>query len=309
MSISVIVPVFNRELTIARCLQSVINQIVAVDEIIVVDDGSDDGTAEIVKSYQRDYPNIKLVEKLNGGVASARNAGIRVATGEWILFLDSDDVWVPKKIQNFLQSVQKFPQVEFWHTNRAQQLHGVIDGGRTVPASSMQDKEFLYSYWVIKTSTVGVSRSLIDSIGKAFDESLRTCEDYEFFWRCIFAAKKIGYIDLNDTVIYLGDDGISRSTRRDLCIRDNLEAMQRFKDWVGKNSPERRRVGSLMRVRMRSEYSTLWALSLPTGSIRHAHAALSVARKDIGTFGIVKSLLSAVRARLREAASTAAKAA
>lgn len=97
MTISVIVPVFNRELTIARCLQSIINQIVAVDEVIVVDDGSVDGTAEIIKSYQLDHPNIKLVEKRNGGVASARNAGIRVATGEWILFLDSDDVWVPKK--------------------------------------------------------------------------------------------------------------------------------------------------------------------------------------------------------------------
>jgi len=309
MTISVIVPVFNRELTIARCLQSIINQIVAVDEVIVVDDGSVDGTAEIIKSYQLDHPNIKLVEKRNGGVASARNAGIRVATGEWILFLDSDDVWVPKKIQNFVQSVQKFPQVEFWHTNRAQQLHGVIDGGRTVPASSMQDKEFLYSNWAIKTSTVAVSRKLIESVGKAFDESLRTCEDYEFFWRCIFAANKVGYIDLNDTIIYLGDDGISRSTRRELCIRDNLEAMQRFKDWVGKKSPERRKVGSLMRARMRREYSDLWALSLPTGGIRRAHAALSVARRDIGTFGVVASLLSAVRARQREAASTASKAA
>lgn len=309
MSISVIVPVFNRELTIARCLQSVINQIVAVEEIVVVDDGSTDGTAEIVRSYQRDHPSIKLVEKLNGGVASARNAGIRVATGEWILFLDSDDVWVPKKIQNFMHSVQQFPQVEFWHTNRAQKRHGVIDGGRTVPASSMQDKEFLYSNWAIKTSTVGVSRNLIKSVGKAFDENLRTCEDYEFFWRCIFTAKKVGYIDLNDTVIYLGDDGISRSTRRELCIRDNLEAMQRFKNWVGKNSPERRKVVSLMRARMRSEYSELWALSFPTDSIRRAHAALAVARKDIGTFGIVKSLLSAVRARQREAALTASKAA
>lgn len=99
MTISVIVPVFNRELTIARCLQSIINQIVAVDEVIVVDDGSVDGTAEIIKSYQLDHPNIKLVEKRNGGVASARNAGIRVATGEWILFLDSDDVWVTKKFR------------------------------------------------------------------------------------------------------------------------------------------------------------------------------------------------------------------
>jgi hypothetical protein len=169
----------------------------------------------------------------------------------------------------------------------------------------MQDKEFLYSNWVIKTSTVAVSRNLIKSVGKAFDESLRTCEDYEFFWRCIFAANKVGYIDLNDTVIYLGDDGISRSTRRELCIRDNLAAMQRFKDWVGKNSPERRKVASLMRARMRSEYSELWALSLPTGSIRRAHADLSVARRDIGTFGVVKSLLSAVRARQRKAVSTA----
>ena len=89
--ISIIIPVYNVENYMSRCLESVINQTLLDIEIICVNDGTKDGSVEIVKNYMRHDARIQLVEKENGGLASARNAGMEVATGDTLLFLDSDD--------------------------------------------------------------------------------------------------------------------------------------------------------------------------------------------------------------------------
>lgn len=95
--ISVIVPVYNREKLITRCLDSLINQTFQNLEIIVVNDGSTDNTGIIVTQYQEKYPEkIKVIHSKNGGVSSARNIGIEAATGFYIAFLDSDDYVNPK---------------------------------------------------------------------------------------------------------------------------------------------------------------------------------------------------------------------
>lgn len=88
--ISCIIPMYNAELYIERCIQSVLDQSYKNIEVIVVDDGSKDASLEVVKKLPLPR-NVKLVEKSNGGVSSARNAGIHEATGEYIFFLDSDD--------------------------------------------------------------------------------------------------------------------------------------------------------------------------------------------------------------------------
>ena len=88
LKISVIIPVYNRASTIIRAIESVLKQVRPADEIIVVDDGSDDGTGDILVNYRQ---VIKIIRQDNKGVSAARNAGIRVATGNWITFLDSDD--------------------------------------------------------------------------------------------------------------------------------------------------------------------------------------------------------------------------
>ena len=89
--ISIIIPNYNGEKFIGRCLDSVLNQEEKRVEIIVVDDGSNDNSKEIIDSYHKKYDNIKTVYKENGGVSSARNEGIRHVSGKYILFLDSDD--------------------------------------------------------------------------------------------------------------------------------------------------------------------------------------------------------------------------
>jgi len=91
VKVSVIVPVYNVELYLEKCLDSLVNQTLKEIEIIVVNDGSPDNSQEIIDKYAKEYKNIKAYKKKNGGLSDARNYGIKKASGEYIAFIDSDD--------------------------------------------------------------------------------------------------------------------------------------------------------------------------------------------------------------------------
>ena len=101
MKVSVIVPVYNVENYIAKCLDSLVNQTLKDIEIIVINDGSPDNSEEIIKKAQEKYKNIIYLKKENGGVSSARNYGLKKATGEYIYFLDGDDYLLNDALENF----------------------------------------------------------------------------------------------------------------------------------------------------------------------------------------------------------------
>ncbi|UZJ43913.1 glycosyltransferase family 2 protein [Marinimicrobium sp. C6131] len=103
--VSVIIPVYNRQKTIARAIDSVLNQSYKNTEIIVVDDGSIDLTEEVVKNL---YRNILYIKKNNGGPASARNIGLKNASGDYIAYLDSDDTWPKDKLLTYIETAKKF---------------------------------------------------------------------------------------------------------------------------------------------------------------------------------------------------------
>ena len=121
-SISVIIPTFNRLNYLERAIKSVLNQTIKVDEIIVVDDGSNDGTSEFIRSK---YPNLKYIFQSNRGVSAARNVGIAAAKSNWIAFLDSDDEWMPTKLEQQEKSIIDNPDIEFCHTNEIWIRNGV----------------------------------------------------------------------------------------------------------------------------------------------------------------------------------------
>jgi glycosyltransferase involved in cell wall biosynthesis len=103
-SISVVIPTYNRARAVVEAVASVQAQTLAPSEIIVVDDGSTDGTAEALRQLKAP---IRYVAKENGGVSSARNLGVRLAKGEWIAFLDSDDRWEPIKLERQMDFVRR----------------------------------------------------------------------------------------------------------------------------------------------------------------------------------------------------------
>ena len=112
--ISVIIPSYNRAHAISRALDSVVLQTLPAEEIIVVDDGSNDHSGQIIKEK---YPHIRLLSQQHKGVSAARNLGITKAKGAWIALLDSDDVWLPNKLALQYTALMNDRTCKVAHTN------------------------------------------------------------------------------------------------------------------------------------------------------------------------------------------------
>src|SRR6185437_12616673 len=112
MKVSAVIPAFNRRTYIVRAIDSVMRQTVPVDEVLVIDDGSIDGTAEVVESHYGD--TVRVIRQPNSGQGPARRRGILEARGEWIAFLDSDDEWTPGRNCELLQAAERVPVDVAW---------------------------------------------------------------------------------------------------------------------------------------------------------------------------------------------------
>src|SRR5271169_4507748 len=102
LRVSTIIPTFNRAHVVAEAIESVLRQTVPAEQIIVVDDGSTDDTIDVLTRFDG---RISVIRQAHSGVSAARNAGMRAATGDWIAFLDSDDVWLPDRISTLCRDV------------------------------------------------------------------------------------------------------------------------------------------------------------------------------------------------------------
>lgn len=114
-SVSVIIPVYNVEKYLRQCVDSILSQNLSNIEILLIDDGSPDNSGAICDEYAKKYNNIKVVHKVNGGLSSARNAGIVEATGDYLMFLDSDDWWNEEvRVQEMFDIVELNPKTEMF---------------------------------------------------------------------------------------------------------------------------------------------------------------------------------------------------
>ena len=208
MKISVVIPTFNRISLVARAIDSVLKQSLNPYEIIVVDDGSEDGTSEMI---QNKYNSIKLIRQQNNGVSAARNKGIKHAKGDWIGLLDSDDEWTEKKLENQADRLIKTPEYDFCHTNEIWIRNGV--------RVNQRKKHEKYGGYIfdkcldicrISPSSVLFRKNILDHIGW-FDSQLPVCEDYDL-WLRITSEYRILFIDEPLIIKYGGhDDQLSRS--------------------------------------------------------------------------------------------------
>ncbi|MDR1870331.1 MAG: glycosyltransferase [Deltaproteobacteria bacterium] len=200
--VSVIIPTYNRALTILRAVDSVLRQEKVDFELIVVDDGSTDNTKELLDDKIQNNKIIYLYED-NKGVSAARNLGIKAAKGEWIAFLDSDDEWLPHKLLAQTQDLKARPE---FLVSQSQEIW-IRRGQRVNPGVKHQKKEgdiFLDSVklCLISPSAVIMKADLFPQIG-LFDETLVAGEDYDL-WLRLTVRFKVGLLDEPLVIRYNG---------------------------------------------------------------------------------------------------------
>jgi len=179
VKVSVIIPTYNRMSVLARALDSVFAQSRPADEVIVVDDGSDDGTAQLCAHY----PGLRYVKQARSGVSAARNHGIHLAQGQWLAFLDSDDAWLPMKLASQLAALEQHSAYRLCHCDEI----WIRNGRRVNPGLRHQKGQGdIFSQCLelcaISPSAVLIQRQVFDQFG-LFDTDLPACEDYDFWLR------------------------------------------------------------------------------------------------------------------------------
>lgn len=207
--VSVIIPTYNRGHIIERSIRSVLQQTYQPLEIIVVDDGSDDNTEEVI----REIADSRIVyHKLpeNKGVSYARNKGVELANGEWIAFQDSDDCWRENKLEEQMAYAEMYPEYELIYCayccNLANKDAVEIPGKTGAKLQGDIFADLLYK------NTIGAPTILMRKSAflktQGFDSSLRSLEDWEFVIR--YAKKnEIGYVDKVLVDAYMSDGGVS----------------------------------------------------------------------------------------------------
>ncbi len=180
---SVIMPVYNHAAYVAEAIRSVQAQTRRDWELIVVDDGSTDGSAAIAESLAADDERIAVLHQPNAGPATARNAALARAKAAWLTFLDSDDLWLPDALQGYAQYIAEHPEARFIYGYR-DRLNA--DGSVTRLEGEYQDKPTgaaeLFQRMFLSHLCVCYRRELIDQAGP-YDPTLRRCEDYELYLR------------------------------------------------------------------------------------------------------------------------------
>jgi len=297
--VSVIIPAYNAEKYLAETLESALAQTLQEIEIIVIDDGSKDGTAQIAQKF----PTVRYVYQANAGVSSARNHAASLAKGEFIAFLDSDDLWHPDKLRQQVEAFHLHPDSVFsrteftceqglWHTALAAPVHASPRHHITPDLRT----SFLAPYFT--TSTVMVRRSAYEE-AKGFDTGLRIAEDIDFYLRVLANHPKL--ILMTDQLVYkrpvagsLGDDSVA----------GYVQLLQVYDRFLAQNPRARKTLGAADTARAYHELhlalarSHLWAgHNLPAGlaalrAMKHgpASASLPLILKSLIPAGVRRAL-------------------
>ena len=178
--VSVIIPTFNRKELLERSIESVLSQTWPHFELIVVDDGSDDGTASFVRQT---YPEVSCIHQNNKGAAAARNTGIKAAKHDLLAFLDSDDCYDNNKLAMQVEAMQQQPSYLVSHTQELWYRRGAVLNQKKKHRKESGDIfERSLELCAVGMSTIMARRQLFDQVG-LFDESLPCCEDYDLWLR------------------------------------------------------------------------------------------------------------------------------
>lgn len=197
--ITAVIPAYNAEQTIRRSLDSVAAQTEAVDEIIVVDDGSTDTTGRIIQS---EYPQVRYIRQANAGPSTARNRGIQEASCEWIAFLDADDEWLPEKTSRQKEVLGQHPELVWIAGNYLRRSHDqreLPNQSRDTLLKQMESDclfaSYAHAYLAKSVGTMNflVRREVLMEAGM-FMEGWKSSEDHDIWFRVSYRHEPLGFV-------------------------------------------------------------------------------------------------------------------
>ena len=264
--VSVIVPTYNRAYCLAATLDSVLTQTHQHVEIVLIDDGSTDGTTELIAQKYGNEPRVRYVYQPNAGVVAARNHGLRIAQGDFIALLDSDDLWHPWKLEAQLAVMHARPEVGMVWTD----MEAVNDAGERISQAYLRTMYSAYRWFpsaeamfnksvrcaevaaglqdvlgdtrayygdifslmilgsLVHTSTVLLRRERREQVGFFRDELAPSGEDYDFHLRTCRAGQ-VAYLDASAIVYQIGrPDQLTRPEMKLTIARHSLKAIEPF---------------------------------------------------------------------------------
>ena len=276
--ISIIIPVFNVEQVLKRCLNSVLSQSYNNWECICIDDGSPDNSGTILDEYAALDNRFHVVHKENGGVSSARNHGIEKAKGEWICFVDSDDQITPDHLSSMIWSNanKDINEIDMICCGVKSDGGSVFNPGEHIYRQNQIGKELptllkenitLYSVWCKL-----IRRSIIEENHIRFDHQIRLSEDTIFSYSCLAHCRSIEMVEAC-TYIYTGEwsntkyhlswDELAYMHKQLISARRSLRSAFPGEEEMIRNVPPRfDRIDNLMEKHSLSECYQLWAEAL-----------------------------------------------
>ncbi|HWA59391.1 MAG TPA: glycosyltransferase family 2 protein [Gemmatimonadales bacterium] len=295
--VSVVIPTYNRAYILGAAIQSALDQTYQPVEVIVADDGSRDGTAELVKAFDA---RVRYIRQENAGVSAARNTGMRNARGEFVALLDSDDQWLPWKLEAQVAVLRRFPEAgmvwtdmvaideqgrhlsetylrQFYVAHRKIHIEAVLQPGGTlaglwpgapaaVASRPLYAGELFASMLLgnlVHTSTVLLRRSRLAQVG-GFDLSLkRSGEDYEFHLRTT-SFGPVAFLDASSILYRVGaaDQLTAPEYTLDMA-RNNLETVQR---WLAQGGTRITLPRRAVRARLAESYAWVGEQELLAGA-------------------------------------------
>jgi glycosyltransferase involved in cell wall biosynthesis len=230
--VSVIIPTYNRAHLLDRAVRSVLNQTYQNFEIIIIDDGSTDNTKDIIGQFEDD--RIQYICQQRCGASSARNRGIEIAKGEYIGFLDSDDQWLPQKLE---KQIKKFQEVSdkvgvvftnFW----------IMWGNRKILGKTKMKRGYIYEDELFEDHVTGttilVKRECFDKIG-GFDEKIPARQDYDL---CLRISKYYHFDYVKEPVVNVNWNSGGRIS----VVENRIEAALRLIEKIKKETQNKSRI-------------------------------------------------------------------
>jgi len=289
-AVSVVIPAYNQDRFLGTAIRSVLEQTLPPDEVIVVDDGSTDGTGDVLAAFG---DSVVVVGQVNSGVSAARNAGVARASGSLIAFLDADDVWVPAKLERQVDRFRRDPDLGLVHTG-VQHIDegGAVTGANVDGLDGWVSREMLLLRRPVVLeagSTAVVPRRVFEALG-GFDTRLSTAADWDLSYR-ISRRHRVGFVP--DVLVSYRHHGENMHSNVDSLRHDMLLAFEKaFSEDPEVDRATRRRAYARLHLILSGSYA-----HVPNWPSAIRHGALAVA--------LVPSQLSyMVRTRSRRRSQT-----